>query len=324
MVVGLPSFYFPLREGNGYPVSQSLLTTSDGRNYSLSAVVSFFFFQIFGGQVGIPVILLTLYFSKGARKHPMLVNFLVTWIIYSVSFCILLYLGKQFGPEPNHVLCVTQASLIYGTAVMTPTAGLSFVLNLWLSLRAVTENKSVISNYALRNYALVAAPYGAFAVFVIFTASYGATTTVSRNRYLFYCTINSTIVDLVPGIAAMIMISIIVFEGLIAFKLYRMHKAFVSMRLNGGPPLHLIIRVGIFSVYSFMSIVACIGFWSKAGAELPYIIQASLPTAAFIIFGTQPDLLEVWGIIRFLRFIRRKPKPVQVIEIPKPRPFLEP
>lgn len=109
MVVALPSFYFPLREGDGYPgvynphlvpncseagslcatVSQSLLTTPDGQKYNLGAIVSFFFFQIFGGQVGIPVILLTLYFTKGVKKHPMLVNFLVTWIVYSVPFCIL-------------------------------------------------------------------------------------------------------------------------------------------------------------------------------------------------------------------------------------------
>lgn len=104
--------------------------------YKLAAVVIFFVFQIVGGHLGVPVILLTLIFRKGMKRHPMLINFLVTWVIYSTSFCILwveflqiisaithyciprLYLGKQFGPEPPDALCVFQASAIYGTAVM--------------------------------------------------------------------------------------------------------------------------------------------------------------------------------------------------------------
>ncbi|KAL5507117.1 hypothetical protein ACEPAH_6573 [Sanghuangporus vaninii] len=323
MLFDLPSFYFPLREDDGYPGTQTLLATSDGRKYSLGGVVIFFFLQIFGGQIGVPGILLTLYIVKGLRRHPMLVNFLVTWIIYSISFCILLYLGKQFGPEPKHALCDIQASLIYGTAVMTPTAGLSFVLSLWFGLQAVAENRSDIPNHKLRDRMLIAAPYATFVVFVLFTALYGASSSVSRNRYLFYCTINSRIVDVVPGIAAVIMLTIIVFEGLIAYKLFRMHKAFVSMRSNNGPPLHMIIRVVVFSIYSFLSIVACISFWSKTGAEFPYIIQASLPTAAFVVFGTQRDILEAWGVIRLWHFLRRKSKPVRIDEIPKSKPILD-
>lgn len=42
---------------------------------------------------------------------------------------------------------------------------------------------------------------------------------------------------------------------LIAVKLYRMHKAFVNMKTSGGPPLHLVVRVGVFSMYSFLSLV---------------------------------------------------------------------
>ncbi|KAH8119186.1 hypothetical protein DFH11DRAFT_427971 [Phellopilus nigrolimitatus] len=325
MLAGLPSFYFPLRDSDDYEFPQSFLVTADGRRYSLNAMVMFFVLQILGGHVGVPSVLVTLFYAKGLRRHPMLINFLVTWVIYSTSFCVLLYLGKQFGPEPTYGLCVFQASAIYGTAVMTATAGLSFVLNLWLTLRAMSNNKSVVDQSNWRNIALIASPYVTFAIFVIFAAIFGSTnpSLVTRNRYLFYCTINSKAMDIIPAVSAMIMFTIILFEALIAFKLYHMHKAFVHMRSNGGPPMHLVVRVGVFSVYSFLAIIACIGFWSRAGAELPYIIQASLPTAAFLIFGTQKDLLEVWGVIRIWHWIRRKPRPVRVIKESKLAPVLD-
>ena len=43
---------------------------------------------------------------------------------------------------------------------------------------------------------------------------------------------------------------------LIGVKLYRIHKAFARMRATADSvSLHLIVRVSIFSVYSFLAIV---------------------------------------------------------------------
>ncbi|PAV19454.1 hypothetical protein PNOK_0438800 [Pyrrhoderma noxium] len=304
-----PSFYFPIRHG-GTHQAQELLVTSGGKHFDLSAVIGFFLLQILGGHVGIPFVLLTLYFAGGIRRHPMLVNFMFTWVIYTTSFCILLYLGKQFGPEPPHIFCAIQSSLIYGTAILTPAAGLAFVLNLWFSLRAVADNHSSVDDNIFRKYTLIAGPYIISIFFVIFTAAYGASNPdlLTRNRYIFYCTINSNFVNIVPAIAAIIMFTIIIFEVLVAVKLYRMHKAFKHMR-SGGPPLHLVVRAGVFSFYSFLSIVACVTFWTSPGEKLPYIIQASLPTAAFVIFGSQNDLLEVWGIMLIWKLLKNRLKP---------------
>lgn len=129
--------------------------------YRTTISVVYFFLQIFGGHLGIPVILLTFFLKKDLRKHPLLINFLVTWVLYSSSFCLLwayhslmfspslrtrdlipamwpwnwrLYVGYQFGPEPPVDLCLSQASLIYGTAVMVSMAGLAFVINVCPSL----------------------------------------------------------------------------------------------------------------------------------------------------------------------------------------------
>ncbi|PAV19457.1 hypothetical protein PNOK_0439100 [Pyrrhoderma noxium] len=294
-----PSFYFPIRDSDN--PQESVLDTKN----LTGATVLFFFLQIFGGHLGIPFVLLTVYLTAGVRRHAMLLNFLISWVIYTTSFCILLYIGKQFGPEPPRSFCAIQASLIYGTAVLTPTAGLSFVLNLWFSLQAVSTGKAPVDDNTFKKYTLIAAPYIIFAFFVIFTATYAASNPelLTRTRYVFYCTIHSNFVNIVPAVAAMIMLSVVIFEILIAIKIYRIRKSFSQMR-SQGPPLHLVIRVGIFSTYSFLSIVACVGFWAKTGDELPYMIQASLPTAAFLIFGSQKDLMEIWGLARAWSFVK--------------------
>lgn len=52
-------------------------------------VAFFFFFQIFGGQFGMALILGTVVLSKKVTKHPLLVSFLASWMLYSTSFCLL-------------------------------------------------------------------------------------------------------------------------------------------------------------------------------------------------------------------------------------------
>jgi hypothetical protein len=54
-----------------------------------SLIAGFMFLQIFGGHFGIPLILLTTAFSKKVQRHPMLINFCVTWSLYATSFTLL-------------------------------------------------------------------------------------------------------------------------------------------------------------------------------------------------------------------------------------------
>ncbi|KAJ6448135.1 hypothetical protein C8R47DRAFT_1324809 [Mycena vitilis] len=274
-------------------------------------IAGFMVLQIFGGHVGMGLVLLTVVFSKKVqRRNPILLSFLVSWFLYATSFTLLLYSGKQTGPEPPIHLCLVQAGLVYGTPVMTSAAGLAFVLYLWLSL----ENGSSLSATSGRAgrwcfMLLLTSPYLLFLVFSTAMVVLGSRNpaVVSRSRYLFYCTINLPSVNAVPGTSAFIMFMVLVFEVLTALKLYRHYKVFKTLRrtADNGPPLHLFVRIGIFSGYSLLALVGCITFWSSIGDNLPYIIQASLPTAAFLIFGTQEDLLRVWGVTAAVKFLFR-------------------
>ncbi|KAJ7491051.1 hypothetical protein FB451DRAFT_1221864 [Mycena latifolia] len=299
------SFLFNSPDGATH-FTQFVFHPADGTQaYRDGLIAGCMFLQIFGGHFGIPLVLLTAAFSKKVQRHPMLINFCVTWVLYATSFTLLLYSGKQTGPEPPLELCIIQSALVYGTPVMTAMAGLAFVLHLWFSLQKETG----MERWRFR--LLLASPYILFLGFSISMIILGSLypETVSRSRYLLYCTINLAVVNAVPATSAVIMGVLLVFEILIGIKLYQHSKAFKSMARTGssnsGPPMHIFVRVGIFSAYSVLALAACVGFWSSTGDSAPYIIQASLPTAAFLIFGTQQDILEAWGIIAAVSFISR-------------------
>ncbi|KAF7359112.1 hypothetical protein MSAN_01252700 [Mycena sanguinolenta] len=298
------SFFFNSPDDTPH-LSQFILHPAEGTQEHRNALIAgFMFLQIFGGHFGIPLLLLTSILSKKVQRHPMLINFCVTWIIYTTAFTLVLYAGKQVGPEPPIELCVMQAAFIYGAPVMASMAGLALVLHLWFSLQST---KGVLSRAAggWRFMLLLGSPYILFLIFSVAMVVVGAMNedTVSRSRYLFYCTINLGVVNVVPGTSGVIMLVIIVFEVLTGMELYRSQKAFkdIGHVQHDGPPLHLFVRVGIFSVYSVLALVGCVAFWSETGADFPYFIQASLPTAAFVVFGTQEDFLRAWGIIAVAR-----------------------
>lgn len=183
---------------------------------------------------------------------------------------------------------------------MTAMAGLSFVIHLWLSLQKGGTRR-------WQMFLLLASPYIMFLGFSVAMIVLGSMypETVSRSRYLFYCTINLAVVNAVPGTSALIMGVVLIFEILVGIKLYRHSKAFKAMDRTGTntPPFHLFVRMGVFSGYSLLALVACIAFWSSSGDNLPYFIQASLPTAAFLIFGTQRDILQAWRITTVVSFL---------------------
>jgi hypothetical protein len=104
-----------------------------------------------GGQIGLPILVLTCLRSKRLNRHPTFVNCCVTAIIYSLVFCILLsrvpvlrfasspsdrpagfriYTGQYRRAEPNHALCVVQASMVMAVLPMCDCPGLTSLANI--------------------------------------------------------------------------------------------------------------------------------------------------------------------------------------------------
>ena len=125
-------------------MTQSLLATNPEQYYA-HLVPAFAALLALGGQVGLPILVLTCLRSKRLNRHPTFVNCCVTSIIYSLVFCMLLvvspfmlssanltptnsismgtglyriYSGQYRRAEPNHALCVAQASMVMAVLPM--------------------------------------------------------------------------------------------------------------------------------------------------------------------------------------------------------------
>lgn len=48
----------------------------------------FVFLQAFGGQVGLPLFVGTMIMAPSVKRHWTLINFLISWIIYSVVYSL--------------------------------------------------------------------------------------------------------------------------------------------------------------------------------------------------------------------------------------------
>jgi hypothetical protein len=78
--------------------------------------VGFLALETFGWS-GSLIILLTVIFSN-VRRHITWINFCMSWILSSLSYCLLLFARQDYGPEPNHILCLVQSPLIYAAPTL--------------------------------------------------------------------------------------------------------------------------------------------------------------------------------------------------------------
>ncbi|KAF8832097.1 hypothetical protein HHX47_DHR1001322 [Lentinula edodes] len=267
------------------------------------------------GEVGTILLLLTYFFSKNVHRHPTLVNFWITWLIYSVSYTLLLY-DKQQYTNPD-TLCRVQAAMVDGSPSMVVTAGLVAVIQMiqiWKkvhrppnSIYKLTSTAKQKSRVCLVLFLFV--PYLVFLVFSIGSALVGKKDFLLTNPMNgLYCSLD---VDgfsrySIPAYCTVVMTCSLGFEVAISYKYWRTRattaRAFTLLRRD--LPFSLIVRMLMFSVVSVMVISIGIIYMSNWLVPWPYMMQATLPLFSVCVFGTQRDLLMAWAC-----WHRSKPKP---------------
>ncbi|OBZ66316.1 hypothetical protein A0H81_13851 [Grifola frondosa] len=246
----------------------------------------FLTFQFLGGA-GLLAVLLTAIFDPKIYRHFTWLNFCITWIIYSISYTLLAFTGKQTSPEPPaYPLCLAQASLIYAAPVLVASSTFALVLQLWFTLSSAlsppVKGNDRGGRYWIRNALLLVLPYVAWFAVVIAILVVGSThpDTVRRAGGLVYCVINTgTPGNIVAIFVAAVMFVMIIFDIYIGVVLYRNWRA---LRVS-SVSLLLAARSSSLSAVSYF-----------AGNT----IIALMPFIAFLVFGTQRDILRVWTFQR--------------------------
>ncbi|KAF8522092.1 hypothetical protein BU17DRAFT_87191 [Hysterangium stoloniferum] len=267
-----------------------------------TTLIVFLALQIIGGQVGVPFILFTIFLSpETVRRHVCFVNFCISWLIYSVSYVLLLYGGQIETPVPSHSLCLAQTALTYGAGPMASIASFIFVLQIYVALNAALSEQSVPKPPRHPKFTIAAAtPYIVFFVIIIAVLVYGHTHPTEIVRVHFYCHISTRAFAAVPpAVSAIFAVLAVIVEIVIARRVYLTWHAFRQLDAsNSGINLSLLIRAALFSVCCILGIMLCGALLANTSNPAPGIVIAFLPMAVFLMFGTQPDMLRAWGLWR--------------------------
>lgn len=255
----------------------------------------FFTVQITGG-VGVLIVLLTVLLSSRVRRHTVWTSFCVTWIISVVSYCLLLIAGQQTGAQPNPTLCLIQASMIYGAPVLTAQSMLCLVCQLWSTLKRNSSAK-VQGERTAQTILLLVFPYTIYVLALVESLVIGLLnpTKVVRAPSDIYCIISNTIPGKVSGVIVIITEAITIFyEARIGLIVYYNWRHFNRPDTTGSISPTLMIRVAVFTFFGFVTIAASLVLLSHVASIVPNVFIAIMPLAAFLVFGTQLDIVRVW------------------------------
>jgi len=268
----------------------------DNQDRSRPPLLSLFFaFQILGGHIGFPILLAVIFALRNpSSRHPLFINFCVIWIISSIVFCILLYAGYDTGPDPPFMICTVQASLVYAMPIMAAVSLWALVFHLWLSLREALTKAQIIRSRK-RLWVLVALPYLVAIPYIVFPAivAHMVPYRVARRQsgFGFHCTIDFQPLRMTVAISVAIpLVLLLVWVFLVARICYKNWRSVRTTRVYGWRSANLFARIAIFTLYIVIGIVACVIAIASPSNRFRILFQASLPTAAFLLFGTRPNL----------------------------------
>jgi len=273
----------------------------------------YFVIQVIPSNLGLPILIATFLLAKSVKRHPLMINLCLCWILAGTLRCLLLYAGQASGNQPDKSLCATQSSLLSGIPPMLAIATLMLILH----FRKSYDTRNIPFNvYVI--HAMIAAPYFTLAVWAT-TASVLVSSTpnlVGRDARFFHCSI-----DWMPFTNAMLIFTTVVslvtavYEVLLGLMLYRNHIGASNDGVICKIETHSIVRILIFGVYVvFTAVFSLVAIFSPTSI-VPDIFFAAVGLVGMIIFGSQADIYYAW-----LAIIWPGSRPAMVTSIEKPSP----
>ncbi|KAG8827901.1 hypothetical protein FRC19_011049 [Serendipita sp. 401] len=258
---------------------------------SSSLLWGFFSLHIIGGHILIPILLILSFVRKNVTRNYVFINFCITWILYSITFCFLLYAGEQTGPKPHWNICRTQAALVYAVPILVASASCALVFQLWLDIRAADSKTGTRAFFSMRNILLISLPYVLAAGYLIGPSIVAITArkTISRENGLFFCSSNLRALTVISATSvAIIFLITVTFEVLIARLLAQ--RARVENLGNWWKASGFFLRITLFTAYLLLSVAACGLEIAQPSNPVRIIIAACGPLVVFAVFGTNPAL----------------------------------
>ncbi|KAF8305339.1 hypothetical protein DL93DRAFT_359023 [Clavulina sp. PMI_390] len=260
---------------------------------------AYYWLNIVGGWIILPIIILTTLLSRRTRKSPLLMNLYCIWT-YEAILAALLFVTNKYSLKQgdtlvpriqnNDPLCVAQAVMFEGTTTQMSAAALAVVLNVTLIMRSITRSSSMDNTVV--TYGLILYPHLSYIVIIIpflITAIIKPGTT---SPHQFYCAIDLGYAPLLTGVVtfinAVVAIILQVWNLIVLRKEHR--KVFSRSSLNSS----IIFRVLLFTTVQLIALILTIITIDDFTAVTPDMMVSTSPILVALIFGTQKDLLNAW------------------------------
>jgi len=280
-----------------------------------SELILFLFLNVWPSHFGLPIFLSIVLLSRRVKRHATFVNLIVAFIIIGLSSSLLLYAGKIIGPEPSRMLCLFQASLLYGMPPLASTAAFALVLQMFFTVRAAYDGVEYIeSDHFVRLWMMLVGPYIAYFAAILATATIGAAnpSKVSRNRRFFYCSVDALrLTNTLSVLSALVLLGTLVFITWTTVLLVRRMRCARrhAMRAQSILDLNFPFRIMAFGIYIVVALSLSLISITSPSSPIPDITIATAATVLILIFGTQADIRSV------LTFWKSKPNLPRNIEI---------
>ncbi|PBK75094.1 hypothetical protein ARMSODRAFT_951169 [Armillaria solidipes] len=252
--------------------------------------------NLISNTILLPFLVATFLFSTRANRHPTLINLCMTWIFSGIFSLLLFYTGKyEPNPlEPPKLLCIVQASLIYGITPMWSVAVLVFVYHM---VATTIKGWAFPSGSTVRMVVMLSAPYVAQCSFSIaaLAISVSHPKLVSLHHRNLYCSLAYPHLSIAMGwFTFTVCVAIIAFETYLAIFMYRNYHGMRQARHSTGLHLALLLRVLIFGLYILFGIVANFLFMYTQQTFIGDMYLATMGTVVLLVFGSQADVVRVW------------------------------
>ncbi|KAF8198472.1 hypothetical protein BJ912DRAFT_26969 [Pholiota molesta] len=259
---------------------------------NIAFVDAFLALQLSGAAL-FSLIVLSACLARGTKRHPIFYSFCISWIVFGISYSLLLFAGQQFK-RPGRIICTIQAALIYASPFLEIGTCLGLVTHLFFNVMGALSMSARKNTHRTLMNVLLTLPWlvwtGIFIGVLMFAIMHESQVVMSPN--LTYCVIEDSAIPKVTAVATTIGgTAIIVVEVMIGSLLYR-NRAIANVFSQS---LGMVIRVMIFTVLGIGALSVGIVFTvtRTRGVQFDLII-AILPPAAALTFGTQMDLLLGW------------------------------
>lgn len=254
--------------------------------------IAFVALQLIGG-CGLFITLLTAMMGREVKRYSTWYSFGASWVFSCISYTLLAFAGQRTGPEPVFGLCVIQMGLIYAAPSLTGCTTLALIIHMLLNLRRLLANAPFRTNSGAVA-ALLIVPYIVWLAVFLGTLLYGTSNpdNVRRSPNETYCDSKNPLLSKISSlIVVCCTVLIVALQGVIALRLYQ-NRGIIS---GSSQSVTMVIRVMIFSLLGALALGVAVAYVITWKHDQAFdMLLASLPVLAFLIFGSQLDLLRVW------------------------------